>query len=323
MGGASDIASKVDSVFLYIFVLSAAFLVFITGLMITFVFKYSRKRGAKARDIEGHLGLEVTWTLIPLVLFLSMFYFGWTNYRSMRAVPGDALVVKTVGRQWAWDFTYPNGKHTTELYLALNRPVKLDLESADVIHGFFIPAFRVKQDVVPGQRNYTWFTPQRLGSYDIECTVICGLKHSYMLSRAHVLPEDEFKRWYFSDSETEPVSVAAAKAKEASAAAPSTGAGGGNPTVGKMLFVDRGCATCHTVDGSRLVGPSMRGLYGSSVTVVASGSEHQVTADETYLKRALLEPDAELSKGYRAGMPRLKLRDDETVDILAYIRSLK
>ena len=323
MGPASDIASKVDSVFLYIFVLTAGFLLFITGLMIFFVLKYSRRKGAQAMDIEGHTGLEVTWTLVPLGLFLSMFYFGWTNYRAMRAAPGDALVVKATGRQWAWDFAYPNGMHTSELILAMNRPVKIDLESADVIHGFFIPAFRVKQDVVPGKRNYTWFTPERLGSYDIECTVICGVRHSYMLSRAHVIPEAEFRAWYFSDSDAPPPSVAAAQAALVKASTTARATGSGDPAAGARLFQDNGCAMCHTVDGSVLVGPSMKGLSGSTVTVVAGGVERTVAADDAYMKRAILEPDAEIRKGFSAGMPASTLPDKEMADLLAYIRSWK
>lgn len=323
MGGASDIASKVDSVFLYIFVLTAGFLVFITALMITFVVKFSRKKGGQAKDIEGHAWLEVVWTLVPLCLFLSMFYFGWTNYKAMRAVPGDALVVKATGRQWAWDFTYPNGKNAPELYLALNRPAKIELESADVIHGFFIPAFRVKQDVVPGKRNYTWFTPLKLGSFDIECTVICGVRHSYMLSRVHVIPQEEFRAWYFSDSDGPPPSVAAEQARLSVASASAKSLGLPDPGAGALLFRERGCATCHTVDGSPLVGPTMKGLFGSQIAVKAGGPEMKVIADEAYLKRAILQPDVELRAGYAAAMPPSGLTDKELSDILSYIRSLR
>lgn len=322
MGGASDMAARVDSVFLYIFALSAGFLVFITGLMVYFVFRYSRKRGARAKDIEGHAGLEVAWTVIPLVLFLSMFYFGWTNFRAMRAAPGDALVVKAVGRQWAWDFTYPNGKRADELYAALGRPMKVELESADVIHGFFIPAFRVKQDVIPGKRNYTWFTPTRLGSYDIECTVICGLRHSYMLSKVHVVPEEEFRRWYFSDSDGPPDSVASARADLTAASAAARAQGLPDPVTGAKLFREKGCALCHSSDGSKLVGPTMKGLYGSTVTLAPGGRETRRTADEAYLRRAILEPAADIPAGYLEPMPPVKLTGAETEDLVAYIRSL-
>lgn len=323
MGGAADIASKADAVFLYIFVLTAAFLIFITALMIYFAVKYRRSKGGRAEDIEGHAGLEALWTLIPLALFLSMFYFGWTNYKAMRDVPDDALVVKTVGRQWAWDFIYPNGKRTTELYAAVGRPMKLELESVDVIHGFFIPAFRVKQDVVPGKRNYTWFTPQKLGAFDIECTVICGVKHSYMLSRVHVIPEEEFRAWYFSAGDDPPASVSRGEEALALASAEGRAEGTGDPSAGQALFRDRGCAVCHTTDGSPHIGPSMKGLFGSSVAVLEAGKERVVAADEAYIRRAILQPSAEIRKGFREEMAAETLSEGELSDLLAYIRSLR
>ena len=129
-----------------------------------------------------------------------MFYYGWTNYRYLREVPRDAMVIKVTARQWAWSFTYPNGRQTSELYVALGRPVRLDLKSLDVLHGFYVPAFRVKADVVPGKNNYTWFQPEQLGDFDIECTVMCGVNHSYMLSKVHVIPEADFSAWYFGES---------------------------------------------------------------------------------------------------------------------------
>jgi cytochrome c oxidase subunit II len=196
-----SIADRVDNVFLYIFVLSVVFLVFITGLMVYFTVKYSRRRNPKPVDIEGNAWLEATWTLTPLVLFLSMFYFGWTNFAYMRNPPRDAMVIEVTGRQWAWSFKYPNNKRSEELYLALGRPVRLELRSQDVLHGFYIAAFRVKEDVVPGRQNFLWFAPTILGTFDIQCTVMCGVDHSKMLSKAHVLSEDDFRAWYFADED--------------------------------------------------------------------------------------------------------------------------
>jgi len=329
--GFSDVSGRVDTVFWYITALTVAFLVFITVLMVYFVVKYSRKRNPHATDIEGHAGLEITWTVVPLVLFLSMFYFGWREYRYMRTVPRDALVVKVLGKQWAWAFTYPNGKQTGELYLAVGRPVKLELTSPDVVHGFYIPAFRVKQDVVPGQTNWTWFTPERLGAYDIECTVICGVSHSYMLSRVHVIPEEEFKTWYFSSSDDPPPS---AKAATPSVPVPGStpvpepvtagGGGAGDAVRGEMLFAEKACNACHTVDGARLVGPTLKGLFGSSQTVLVGGRERTVTADETYLERAIRDPRAEVVKGYPPAMALPKPVGDQDVrDLAAYLKTLQ
>src|SRR5512136_1791145 len=196
---ASSAAGRVDAVFLFISVLSAVFLVFITTTIIYFVIKYSRKRHPRGEDIEGNKWLETAWTTIPMVLFLVMFVYGWTNFSYMREVPREAMVIDVTGRQWAYSFKYPNGRLTSDLLLALDRPVKLELHSLDVIHGFFIPAFRIKEDIVPGRDNYTWFVPTQLGSFDIECTVICGVSHANMLAKAVVVPVSDFEKWYFGD----------------------------------------------------------------------------------------------------------------------------
>ncbi len=196
---ASSAAGRVDAVFLAITALCALFLVLITFLLVYFVIKYNKKRHPKGEDIEGNTWLEIVWTVTPAVLFLLMFYYGWTNFDYERNVPRDAMVIDVTARQWAYSFTYPNGKRTTELYLALNKPFKMELHSLDVIHGFYIPAFRVKEDVVPGKNNYTWFTPTMLGNFDIECTVICGVGHAKMLSKVVVVPVEVFESWYFGD----------------------------------------------------------------------------------------------------------------------------
>jgi cytochrome c oxidase subunit 2 len=199
---ASTFATRADQIFLVVFLLSLGFLVGITAVMVYFVVRYSRKRHPKAEQIEGHTGLEITWTVIPLVLFVAIFYFGWTNYDYGRRAPRDAMVVHVTARQWAWGFEYPNGKQTTKLYAALNRPVKVEVQSLDVVHGFYVPAFRIKVDAVPGRTNVTWFQPTQPGSYDILCTVICGVNHSAMLSTVEVVAEDAFKAWYFGPEGT-------------------------------------------------------------------------------------------------------------------------
>jgi cytochrome c oxidase subunit II len=312
-GGASTGAEKVDQVFLYVTALSVAFLIFITALMIHFVFRYRRSAGAKAEDIEGHVGLEITWTLVPLVLFLSMFYFGWTNYRYLRNVPRDAMVIKVVARQWAWSFVYPDGRQTTELSVAVNRPVKLELESLDVVHGFFVPAFRVKEDVVPGKHNYTWFQPTELGSFDVECTVICGVNHSYMLSKVNVITEDAFKSWYFRRPGEE---VAALPAHAAQAVA-------ADPARGGRYFKLKGCVACHTDDGSKLIGPTLQGVYGRHSIVFTDGREHEITADDDYIARSVQDPNLDVVKGYPPEMTKLDVNPQEMADIIAYLKTRK
>lgn len=309
-GGSSTLASKVDGVFLYVFALSLAFLVLITALMIYFVVRYRRSRGEPARDIHGHTLLEVLWTGIPLVLFLTMFYYGWTNYRYMREVPRDAMVVTVTARQWSWSFSYPNGRQTSELWVPVARPIRLNLKSLDVLHGFYVPAFRIKSDVVPGRELYTWFQATELGDFDVECTVMCGVNHSYMLSKVHVIPEAEFTAWYFGESPEPPHS------KTVAAVTP-------EPARGERVFKLKGCVACHSTDGSKLVGPTWKGLFGSQVAVLTDGQESMVTADEAYLSRAIRHPPKELVKGFASQMPKADLKDEDIADLLAFIKSLR
>jgi len=312
---ASSAAERVDSVFLFIFALSALFLVFITFLMIYFVIRYSKKRNPKARDIEGHFGLEVTWTLVPLVLFLAMFYYGWTNFEYLRNAPDDAMVIKVTGRQWAWDFEYPNGKQTEELYLALDRPVRLEIRSVDVIHGFYVPAFRIKMDAVPGKANYTWFTPTRLGSFDIECSVICGTSHGYMLSKAVVVPEEEFTAWYFGGDDA-PIPGQAMAVSMPVDAPPE------NP--GLAILEANSCLSCHSLDGEVMVGPTFKDIYGREATVVgADGTEREIEIDDDYLERAIQDPMAETAKGYPPAMPTMPLSEEELQQVIDYLKTVE
>ena len=311
---ASNISGRVDSVFLFIFVLCAIFLVLITASLIYFVVRYNKKRHPRGEDIAGNTWLEIAWTAIPTVLFLAMFLYGWTNFSYMREVPREAMVIEVTGRQWAWSFKYPNGKQTSDLYLAADRPVKLELRSLDMIHGFFIPAFRIKQDVVPGKENYTWFAPTQLGSFDIECTVICGISHAIMLSKAVVIPVEEFVKWYAGNEETPLIS----KKKPPSSA---TGAMR-DPAVN--LLNRNMCLSCHSLDGSAMVGPSFKGLYGKKrIVLTPDGKEMEAVADEAYLIKSIREPAAEIAKGYPPAMPENQLSGDELKQVLEFIKALK
>jgi cytochrome c oxidase subunit 2 len=312
---ASTAAGRVDAVFLYIVALCAAFLVFITFLMVYFVVKYSKKRHPRGEDIEGHVWLEIVWTVVPTVLFLTMFYYGWTNFDYMRSAPREAMVITATARQWAWSFDYPNGKRTTELALALNKPVRVELRSLDVIHGFYVPAFRVKEDVVPGRQNYTWFTPTMLGTYDIECTVICGVNHANMLAKVLVVPVSDFEKWYFGDENASLPGQGAA----AAAAAPAEPE---HPAVAAMKA--RACLTCHSLDGSVMVGPTFRGLFGQRHVVrAANGTEREVAVDESYLAKAIQDPMAETVKGYPPAMPPNPLAEGDLKQVIDLIKNLK
>ncbi len=316
---ASSAAGRVDSVFLFIFILCVVFLVCITAALIYFLIKYNRKRHPQAVDIEGNVVLETVWTTVPIVLFLVMFFYGWTDYRYMREAPREAMVIEATGRQWAWSFKYPNGKRTSELILAADKPVKMDLRSLDVIHGFFIPAFRIKEDVVPGKENFTWFVPTQLGSFDIECTVICGVSHANMLAKVVVVPTSDFEEWYFG-GEDAPLP----KATRKPAPHPVVAKVGDADIPALKIMNQRFCPTCHSIDGSALVGPTFKGLYGSKqILVDAEGKEHPVTADDMYLARAINNPGMETVKGYPPAMPKNPLPEPELKLVIEYIKTLK
>jgi cytochrome c oxidase subunit II len=310
---ASSAAGKVDAVFIVICVLCVAFLVFITSTIVFFAIKYNKKRHPKGEDIEENVWLEITWTVIPLILFMGMFFYGWTNFDYMRSVPRDAMVITAIARQWAWSFAYPNGKRTTELIVALDKPVKIELRSLDVLHGFYVPAFRIKEDIVPGKNNYTWFTPTRLGSFDIECTVLCGVGHAEMLSEVVVVPLSEFESWYFGDEESLPSSKAVTSAQ--------TSAEPQNPAV---AILEKGsCLTCHSLDGKVMVGPTFKGMCGRKRTIVVNGKEQEARCDETYLSRAIQSPMADTVKGYPPTMPSNPLGAEELKQVVSFLMSLK
>lgn len=313
---ASTFATRADQIFLAVFLISLVFLVFITGLMVYFVVRYSRKRHAKAEQIEGHTGLEITWTVVPLVLFLAIFYFGWTNYDYARTAPRDAMVVKVTGRQWSWSFEYPNGKQTDRLYAALNRPVKLEIRSADVLHGFYIPAFRIKADAVPGRTNTTWFQATLLGSFDIQCTVICGVDHSAMLSQVDVVDEAAFKQWYFGAEGTPPPKVVA----QLSSPLPTASS---NPHAGALAMMQpKGCMGCHSTDGTPMTGPTLKGLYGRREEVLKNGVAEWITMNEENIALAIQSPSQHVVRGFPP-MPDVRVDPSELKVMVEYIKTLQ
>jgi cytochrome c oxidase subunit 2 len=314
MNQAAISAQKSDAVFFFVFALSALFLLFITTLMIYFVVRYSRKRHPKAEQIEGHTGLEIVWTVVPLVLFVTIFYYGWTNYDYMAQAPRDAMAVKATARQWSWSFEYPNGKTTKVLFAPIGKPTKVEVRSVDVVHGFFIPSFRLKIDAVPSRTNTTWFQPTKLGSYDIECTVICGVDHSLMLSKVIVVPEDEFKAWYFG-GENAPEPGKVIRAAEA------------HPDLkdlppGLAVLTAKGCIVCHSVDGKPKVGPTFKALLGREQQILVAGVPKNIRVDEAYVRRAIVNPAAEVVRGYPQAMPKVPLSEQELSEILGYLKTL-
>jgi cytochrome c oxidase subunit 2 len=199
----SNFANSVDGTFLFTLIVSVFFLVLITVLMIFFVIKYSRKRNPKGTNIHGNMGLEIAWTVIPTILVMIMFWYGWRGYKEMVTVPENAMPIDVTAQMWKWSFKYEDGKTTDSLYVPVNTPIKLTLHSNDVNHSFFIPAFRLKKDVFPNRERVAWFIAKETGEYDIACSEYCGLNHSYMYSKIFVLPEEEFKNWMYGMSDEE------------------------------------------------------------------------------------------------------------------------
>jgi cytochrome c oxidase subunit 2 len=310
-------ARQADLIFLWILALAVLLLIGITGTMIWFVIRYSRKRHPVAEQIHGSTWLEIVWTLVPLVVFIGIFYFGWTSYEFEENAPADSMVVKVTGRQWTWSFAYPNQKQTSVLYAPIGRPIKLEVRSADVIHGFFIPAFRLKIDAVPGHVNTAWFRATETGSYDVECTVICGVDHSSMLTKAVVVPEDAFRRWYFGDED-----APAPRPEEQPARAAAPGAPGEHPAL--AILRGNNCLGCHSTDGSVMVGPTFRGLFGQRQEVIAGGRTRTVVVDEDQLRRSIRQPGLQRVKGYPPGaMPAVPLGSRDVEAIVAFIKDLK
>lgn len=193
--GASNFSQGVDSTFLFTLIVSIFFLVLITGLMIYFVIKYNRKRNPKATNVHGNVGLEIAWTVIPTILVLIMFWFGWVGYSDMANAPENSLQIDVTAQMWKWSFKYANGKTADSLYVPVNQPVKLNLHSLDVNHAFYVPKFRIKKDVYPNQQRSVWFNAEEVGEYDIACAEYCGLNHSYMYNKVKVLPQKDFYAW--------------------------------------------------------------------------------------------------------------------------------
>ena len=193
--GPSNFVESVDTAFWVVMIISVIFLVLITFLMIFFVVKYSRKKNPKAKNIHGSVPLEIAWTVIPTLLVLVMFWYGWVSYKQMSDVPKDSIIIDVTAQMWKWTFKYENDVVSDTLYVPLKRNIKVNLHSLDVNHSFFVPAFRVKKDAFPNRNNYAWFNAYELGSYTITCAEYCGLNHWDMRTKVVVLPVQNFNYW--------------------------------------------------------------------------------------------------------------------------------
>jgi len=301
---ASNFVQGVDMAFAIIVGISVFFLVGLTALMIYFVVRYNKKRHPKSVYVKDNAWLEATWIIIPLIIVLYMFYLGWEGFLPMRQVPDGAMKVKAIGKMWVWEFEYEGNKVSDTLMLPIDKAVKIDLVSTDVLHGFSIPAFRIKEDVVPVKDNYTWFKPGEFGEFDLYCTVYCGLSHAYMHSIVKVIPQEDFDKW---------LAALPVRKKE----------DGGK---GKKLLEKNGCLACHSVDGSKLVGPSFKGTYGSKIKVKTNGAVREVVFDDKYLETSIYDPNADISGDYPQGLMKSykdAITKEDLVLINDYLKTLK
>ncbi len=306
---ASNFVQGVDSVFLLILGFSFLFLIALTLVMVYFMYKYNRKRHPVPVQIHGSVKLEIIWTVIPLILTLVMFYYGWAAWKPMHKAPADSMEVTVYGRMWNFSFEYENGKRTDTLFLPKDQPVKLNLVAMDVLHSLFIPAFRVKQDMVPGmENNFMWFEPQRVGMYEMFCAEYCGLQHSYMYTYVKVMEENDFNSWITDTTKVVAVNI-------------------DSPVeTGKRIMQNIGCFACHSLDGSKLVGPSFKGVWGEEQTVVTNGATRKVTVDEDYIKKSIYDPNADVVEGFGKGLMLSyegQLSDEDVANIVEYLKTLK
>lgn len=294
---ASTIAWSVDLLYYFLTGVSAFFSVLIFALIFYFAIKYRRKAGKVSEQIREPLGLEIAWTVVPFLITLVMFVWGSTLYIANARVPDQAMNIYVVGRQWMWKIQHPNGRREiNELHVPIGQPVKLTLASQDVIHSFFIPAFRVKTDVLPGRYVRMWFQPTRAGEYHLFCAEYCGTYHSGMIGRVVVMQPEDFQKWLGGETQDSPAQT------------------------GAKLFSNFDCVNCHAT-GARQRCPQLGGLYGTDVQLEGGGT---AKFDETYVRESIINPNAKITRGYPSVMPtyRGQLSEEQILDLIAYIRSL-
>lgn len=299
----STAAEEVDQLFYFILGICTVFFVLIVSVMLWFVLRYRRRPGHReAKTATSSNLLELAWSVIPALLVAIIFLRGFFEYIDARTLPDNAYDIQVVAKKWSWAFIYPNGHVDNNLHVPIDRPVTLTMSSDDVIHSLYIPAFRLKMDLVPGRYSKTWFEATVNGEYHLFCAEYCGTGHSTMNAKVVVHRPGEFQKWLdraakFMEDLT-PVEA------------------------GKILYTRRGCVQCHSVDGSAKAGPSFQGAFGTEQQTTDGKT---IVVDENYIRESILEPQAKIRAGYRPVMPtyRGQLKDEGISALIQYIKSLK
>src|SRR5438874_2763716 len=297
---ASTMAWRVDALYFFLLALAAFFSLLIAGLIVYFAVKYRRRASdAVGIQIHGGMALEITWTAVPFLITMVIFVWGASVYFAMATPPADTLNIYVVGKQWMWKFQHLDGqREIDELHVPAGRNVKLITTSEDVIHDFFVPAFRMKADVLPGRYVTLWFHATKPGRYRIFCAEYCGTRHSGMTGEVVVMDPSEYQTWL-------------------SGGAPE----GSLASAGEKLFQDLACNTCHRPDAQGR-GPVLEGLFGKTVTLQ---SGETVTVDEAYVRESILTPSAKITAGFQPIMPTFQglVTEEQLLALIEYVKSLQ
>jgi cytochrome c oxidase subunit 2 len=298
---ASEHASQVDALYLFLLLVSVIFTGLIAAAILWFSLKYRRgNKQADRRDVGGtHYLLEAVWTLVPGAIALGIFYWGATLYVAAANSPANALEIQVVGKQWMWKIQHPSGRREiNELHVPVGRPVRLNMISEDVIHSMYLPVFRIKRDVLPGSYSSCWFEPTTTGQFHLFCAEYCGTNHSRMTGVITVLEPAEYEAW-LAGRQTNETPVQA----------------------GFRLFAEFRCNSCHLPGGAQGRCPPLEELYGHEVKL-RDGST--VTANDDYLRESILRPQAKIVAGFEPLMPAYEsqLNEEQIMQLLAYLRSL-